>query len=216
MFPRTSAPAGRPRNQGARAAGCVDSNGQPFANKFSPGTCAFGSDQPILVGIDNDRVMQQANAAGAFGALNYNNVGLVVPGTNPIGMLDVGFGGGGASTFAVSFTSSCCWTAAGIFVDPQFLTFLAAGPTFVADLALVGLYAGNAYSMNLIGFGQGNTGQVPADMLTDPRQNSCPLIAEPSVDAGSPYVAVFTGTFAAAVAVNPIYIQLAMFGKASG
>jgi hypothetical protein len=202
MFNRQNLPSAQVAGAGARVAACPPD----AASKFQQGTCSVQSGQPILIGLDQDFLMAQNFNQGAFGALTF--VGNNGPNNTPIGT--IGILGAGTFLATFSFTASCCWTAAGVYFSDTFVTaLLATAP----NAAMVAVYAGSGYGQNLIGFGQGNTNRVGLEMLTDPRQNCCPLLAEPAVQAGSPYIVQieFTTTGIAA----PIPIVGAMFGSGS-
>lgn len=223
-FPSPAAPAARPapaggasvagRQGGAAAAGCVAPDGAPFASKFTPGTCQIESDRPVLLGLDNDQLMAQQYNQGAFGTLAFAN--LAANGITPTNVLGPLLNGPAATPLiiALSFSSSCCWTAAGIYVAQAFVDSLFTTHN-VLDASLVALYAGSAYGQSLIGFGQGNTNKVPLNLLTDPRENCVPLIDAPGVDKGSPYIAVFELITRAALGAGGITFLASAYGKSA-
>lgn len=208
---------------GARAAGCAPGD---YAQGYGGGnssSCSTKQGNPVLIGLDQDTYLVQNQTNGNFLPLvgqsgaqtpGYGSVVANLDATNKVTdtIRAAAVPAAGKYSAVISFTSGCCWCAEGIYFSENFVqALIAAGAT---RAVLLGVWAGNAGNDNLIGFSPMSTNQVPLEMLTDPRQNCCPLVDAPCVDKMAPYIAQIGFTTTGALQADVI-IETAMFGTSS-
>lgn len=226
-FPSVVKPGAAVAGGGARAAGCAPGD---YAQGYGGGnasSCSTKQGNPVLIGLDQDTYLQQNQTNGNFLPLLGQN-GAQTTGYGPIVNLEVapstkitdvilaGRTVVGKNSAVFSFTSGCCWCAEGIYFSENFLqALIAAAPAnAISRIVLLGVWAGNAGNDNLIGYSPMSTNQVPLEMLTDPRQNCCPLVEAPCVDKMAPYIAQIGFTLTAQLTTD-VAIESAMFGTSS-